>query len=107
MESYSDSIAICLKFLSQLLETYGKDQKKFENFVSQSECPTKAKKKSIVRKAKFEELEKACYLWFSQQHSKGAPVSGPLLKEKAIQKFHSIYPESTDVSLLIQTQNLM
>ena len=55
-------------------------RKNLENFVSLSECPTKAKKKSIIRKvkleelekAKFEELEKACYLRFSQQRSKGA-----------------------------------
>ena len=45
-------------------DMYGKDNKKSENFVSQSECPTKVKKKSIVRKAKFEELEKACYCGF-------------------------------------------
>ena len=59
----------------------------------------KAKFEELER-AKFEELEKAGYLRFSQQHSKGAPVSGPLLKEKAIQLFHSIYPESTDVSFV-------
>ena len=50
-------------------------------------CPTFAKKRCIVRKAKFKELEKPCYTWFMQQRSKGAPVSGPLLKEKAFLPF--------------------
>ena len=36
-------IAICSNFLSQLLETW-KGREKIENFVSLSECPTKAKK---------------------------------------------------------------
>ena len=63
--------------------------------MSTSDCPTFAKKRCIVREAKFEELEKACYTWFMQQRSKGAPVSGPLLKEKAMQLFPSIYLESS------------
>ena len=40
-----------------------------------------------MREAHFEKLDKACYLWFLQQHSKGAPVS-PELKEKAL---HVLY----------------
>ena len=35
-----------------------------------------------------------------QQRSKGAPVSGPLLKEKALQLFPSIYPESSAQSFV-------
>ena len=41
-----------------------------------------------MRDAHFEKLDKACYLWFLQQCSKGAPVSGPVLKEKAL---HVLY----------------
>ena len=100
MESHSDSLAICSKFLSQLLETYGKDEKKSKILFPRVNAQLKPRKKSIVSKAKFEELETACYLMFSQQRSNGAPVSGPLLKEKAIQLFHSIYPESTNVSFV-------
>ena len=67
--------------------------------MSTSDCPTFAKKRCIVREAKFEELEKACYTWFMQQRSKGAPVSGSLL-EKALQLFPSIYPESSAQSFV-------
>ena len=41
-----------------------KGREKIENFISQSECPTKTKKKSIVRKAKFEELERLATFGF-------------------------------------------
>ena len=43
-----------------------KDREKIEKYVSTSDCPTFAKKRCIVREAKFEELEKACYTWFMQ-----------------------------------------
>ena len=71
--------------------------------MSTSDCPTFAKKRCIVREAKFEELEKACYTWSMQQRSKGAPVSGPLLKEKALQLFPSNYPESSAQSFVAST----
>ena len=54
-----------------------KDRGKIDKYASTSDCPTFAKKRCIVREAKFEKLEKACYTWFMQQRSKGAPVSGP------------------------------
>ena len=41
----------------------------------------------------FEKLDKAVYTWFIQQRSKGAPVSGPLLQEKALQMFKILYPD--------------
>ena len=80
-----------------------KEQDKIENYVSMSDCPSIAKKKCIIRKAKFEELEKVCFMWFMQQHSKGALVSGPLLKEKALQLFYSIYPESSYQSFVVSS----
>ena len=36
-----------------------KDRGKIEKYVSTSDCPTFARKRCIVREAKFEELEKA------------------------------------------------
>ena len=51
------------------------------------------KKRCIVKEAYFEKLDKALYTWFIQQRSKGAPVSGPLLQEKALQMFKILYPD--------------
>lgn len=62
-----------------------KDREKIQNYVLSSDCPSVSKKRHIIREAKFEDLEKALVTWFMQQCSKGAPVSGPLLKEKALQ----------------------
>ena len=33
----------------------------------------------------MEKLDNALLLWFYQEHSKGKPISGPTLKEKAVQ----------------------
>ena len=43
------------------------------------------KKRCIVRDANFEKLDQACHDWFLQQRSNGAPLSGPVLREKALQ----------------------
>ena len=55
--------------------------------------PSFAKKRCIVKDANFEKLDKAVYTWFIQQRSKCAPVSGPLLQEKALQMFRILYPD--------------
>ena len=49
--------------------------------------------KEIVRDPNFEKLDQACHVWFLQQRSKGAPVSGPVLKEKALQLSALLYPD--------------
>ena len=41
-----------------------------------------AKRKSL-KGAKFGELDKALYIWFSSQRSEGKPISSPLIVEKA------------------------
>ncbi len=46
-----------------------------------------------MREANFEKIDQACHLWFLQQRSKGAPISGPLLREKALLLFPQLYPE--------------
>jgi len=46
-----------------------------------------------MKEAQFEELEKAYYLWFMQQHSKDAPISCPLVQEKALLLFPLLYPD--------------
>ena len=45
--------------------------------------PKSAALHCIVCRAKFDLVDEACWKWFFQQRSKGAPVSGMLLQEKA------------------------
>ena len=66
---------------------------KIEQHVSASEYPKFAKQRCIIREAHFDQLDQACYLWFLQQRSKGAAVSGPTLQEKALQLFPALYPD--------------
>ena len=53
--------------------------------------PMFAKRRCIVRDAHFQKLDEACYLWFQHQCATGVPVSGPLVQEKALQLFPSLY----------------
>lgn len=69
-----------------------KSKEKIEQHVSASDYAQFAKKRCIIREAHFEKLDQACYVWFLQQRSKGAAVSGPLLQEKALQLFPALYP---------------
>ena len=73
-----------------------KNREKIEIHVSASTNPAFAKKRCIVRDAHFHKLDEACYIWFQQQRAKGAPVSGPLLQEKALQLFPSLYPDEDE-----------
>ena len=75
-----------------------KDRDKIEAHVSASGNPSFAKKRCIVRDPQFDNLDQACYLWFQQQRSKGAPVSGPVLQEKALQLFSSLHPDKGEGS---------
>ena len=84
-----------------LVSTVGdvwKVRNKIETHVSASGNPSFAKKRCIVRDPQFDNLDQACYLWFQEQRSKGAPVSGPVLQEKALQLFSSLHPDKGERS---------
>ena len=51
----------------------------------------------------FAKVDQACYEWFLQQRCKGAPVSGPILQEKALQFFHQLYPDAEKESFKAST----
>ena len=48
---------------------------------------------ALLKEANFEKLDEVAYMWFIQQESKGAPVSGPVLQEKALQPHIILYPD--------------
>ncbi len=60
-----------------------KDRVKLSAATSSSESPAfYCNNSCIVRPPKFQLVDEACWKWFCQQRSKGAPVSGVLLKKK-------------------------
>ena len=65
-----------------------RDHEKITDSVASSESPAFAnKKRCVIRHPKFDLVDEACWKWFCQQCSKGAPVSGMLLQEKAYSFF--------------------
>ena len=44
-------------------------------------------KRSIIRRSKYDKLDKVLHLWFLQKRAMGTPVSGPILTAKA--KFYT------------------
>ena len=75
------SVSAIFKIPKSTVADIWKQRVKIESHVLSSDCPAFAKKRCIVREGQFEKLDKACYTWFMQQRSKGAPVPGPLLQE--------------------------
>ena len=70
------------------------DRVKIKEYVSSAEAPESfAKKRHIMRRAHFGKLDEAVHMWFVQECSRGAPVSGPLLQEKAISLFKLLYQD--------------
>ena len=45
------------------------------------------KKCKTLKKESYKDVEKATYLWFLQEHSRGTPISGLILSEKALHFF--------------------
>jgi len=70
-----------------------KDRQKIQDCVSSSDSPVLAKKRCIIRDPKYELVDSACWQWFCQQRSRGAPVTGVLLQEKARSFFVKFYPD--------------
>lgn len=53
-------------------------------FVSKLDSEDGSQKRKTMKGPKDEKLENAMFLWFIQRRSKGEPISGPLLCEKAL-----------------------
>ncbi|GFT81914.1 jerky-like protein [Trichonephila clavipes] len=53
-------------------------------FVSKLDSEDGSKKRKTLRETNDVVLDRALHLWFSQRRSKGDPISGPLLCEKAL-----------------------
>ena len=76
-----------------------KDHKRTADSIAFSESPAFTNKKCyIIRHPKFHLVDEACWMWFCQQRSKGAPVSGALLQEKARSFFAKLHPDADSQS---------
>ena len=72
-----------------------KNRRKRVDSIAPNESPVFASKKHcIVYHPKFRLVDETCWKWLCQQHSKGAPVFGVLLQEKAHSFFAKLYPDA-------------
>lgn len=77
------SIAKDFNIPASTLSTFIKNEKKIEDEFT---ClKKKAKKQTKVRKSKYPEVEKCLIKWFTQEREKKIPLSGPILRSKAIE----------------------
>ena len=79
-----------------------KDRKKISDSIAASELSSYAKKRCIIRAAKYVLVDDACWKWFCRQRSKGAPISGPLMQEKAL-FFRKLYQDADPESFKAST----
>lgn len=67
-----------------------RNRAKLEQWYStKASCSTANKKskctdRKTMKTSDYEKTSEALYLWFSAQRSKGSPISGPMIQEKAI-----------------------
>lgn len=65
-----------------------------EKWCSQKDNENDSKRKTM-KTGEFEKTSSALFMWFTQLRSKGSPVSGPLLQEKAIE-FHNKFKDGEE-----------
>ena len=57
---------------------------KLQDFKAQFPDTPTSKRRKVMRSAADGKLETAVYTWFVQERSKGSPISGPIIMEKAV-----------------------
>ena len=72
-----------------------KQKLKLKDFVAERERENASTRKKM-RLSDDDALDKAVYLWFVQERSKGTPISGPLIMEKARMLHRAMYPDATE-----------
>ena len=75
-----------------------KQKNKLRSFIAERDDGSSRKK---MRVADDDSLDRAVYLWFTQERSNGCPISGPLIMEKARMLHAIIYPDDHEDSFKV------
>lgn len=67
-----------------------------DEILSQATSPQTNIGKKNVRPAEYPELEKKLYEWFLSQRERNCQLNGNILKVKAKELFHKVYPDKED-----------
>uniref|UniRef100_A0A1B6BY84 HTH CENPB-type domain-containing protein n=1 Tax=Clastoptera arizonana TaxID=38151 RepID=A0A1B6BY84_9HEMI len=66
------------------IKDWRKNRKDIESHTMTIDGENALKNRKTLKKPKLELLDSALWMWFSQERRKGTPISGPIIKEKAI-----------------------
>ncbi|VEN43486.1 unnamed protein product [Callosobruchus maculatus] len=66
------------------IKDWRKNRKDIESYTITIDGENALKHRKTLKRAKLELLDNALWMWFCQERRKGTPISGPILKEKAI-----------------------
>ncbi len=71
-----------------------KQKDRLTSYIAERDTKNGGSRKKM-RAADDDNLDRAVYLWFTQERSKGNPISGPVIMEKARILHALIYPDMT------------
>ena len=62
-----------------------KNRKTIEDFYSKSISNDNLENRRIIKKAKLDTVEEALFVWFCTERDRGLLISGPIIRQKALQ----------------------
>lgn len=77
-------IAVEMGVGTSTVSDWKKSRNEIEKWCSSQASTTGIKKLKMMKKAPNNHINECLYLWFTQRREQGLPISGPLLKEKAL-----------------------
>lgn len=72
------------------VKDWRKTRKDLESYSMTVETEDALKNRKMLKKPKLELVDEALWVWFCQERRKGTPLSGPLVKEKAVKLFEKL-----------------
>lgn len=72
------------------VKDWKKNRKDLESFSMTVETDDALKNRKMLKKPKLELVDEALWVWFCQERRKGTPLSGPIVKEKAVKLYEKL-----------------
>lgn len=72
------------------VKDWRKKREDLESYSMTVETEDALKNRKMLKKPKLELVDEALWVWFCQERRKGTPLSGPLVKEKAVKLFEKL-----------------
>ena len=76
------------------VKDWKKNRKELEAYSMTVETEKALKNRKMLKKPKLELVDDALWVWFCQERRKGTPLSGPIVKEKALKLYEKLGGDS-------------